>query len=78
MTRVKGSDRRPFMFIFGLNIFLSDLFQVHENIMEIEEWKQKCSSHLCQKLELSFIKPVRDINCILQKLDFKSDKFDYS
>ena len=66
------------MFIFGLNIFLNNLFQVHENIMEIEEWKQKCSRYLCQKLELSFIKPVRDINYILQKLDFKSDKFDYS
>ena len=39
--RVKGSERRPFIFIFRLNIVLRDSYQADEIVMEIEEWKQK-------------------------------------
>ena len=41
MTRVKGSERRPFIFIFRLNIVLHDSYQVDESVMEIKEWKHK-------------------------------------
>ena len=40
MTRAKGSERRPFIFIFRLNIALHDSYQADEIIMKIEEWKQ--------------------------------------
>ena len=39
--RVKGLKRRPFIFIFRLNIVLHDSYQTDEIVMEIEEWKQK-------------------------------------
>ena len=41
MARVKGSRRRPFIFIFRLNIVLPELYQSDEIAMESEEWKQK-------------------------------------
>ena len=41
MTRVKGSERRPFTFIFRLNIILHDSYQVDEIVMKMEEWKYK-------------------------------------
>ena len=41
MTRVKGSERRPFIFIFRLNNVLHDSYEVDEIVMEIEEWKYK-------------------------------------
>ena len=42
MTRVKGPERRPIIFIiFRLNIVLHDSYQADEIVMEIEEWKQK-------------------------------------
>ena len=41
MTRVKGSERRPFIFIFRSNIVLHDSYQVAEIVVELEEWKQK-------------------------------------
>ena len=41
MTKEKGSERRPFIFIFRLNIVLHNSYQVEEIVMEIEEWKQK-------------------------------------
>ena len=41
MTRVKGSEKRPFTFIFRSNIVLHDSYQVDEIVMEIEECKQK-------------------------------------
>ena len=41
MTRVKGSERRPCIFIFRLNIVLHDSYQVDKFVMEIEEWKYK-------------------------------------
>ena len=34
-SMIKGSERRPFVFIFRLNI------QANEIVLEIEEWKQK-------------------------------------
>ena len=39
--RVKGSERRPFIFISRLNIVQRDSYQADEIVMEIEEWKQK-------------------------------------
>ena len=41
MIRVKGSERRPFVFISRLNIVQHDSYQADEIVMEIEEWKQK-------------------------------------
>ena len=41
MMRVKGSERRPFIFIFRLNIVQRNSYQTDEIVMEIEEWKQK-------------------------------------
>ena len=41
MMKVKESERRPFIFIFRLNIVLHDSYQVDEIVMEIEEWKYK-------------------------------------
>ena len=41
MVRVKGSERRPFIFIFRLNIALRDSCQADEIVVETEEWKQK-------------------------------------
>ena len=43
MTRAKGSERIPFIFIFRLNIVLHDSYQADEIVMEIEEWKQRVS-----------------------------------
>ena len=40
MIRVKGSERRPFIFISRLNIVQRDSNQADEIVMEIEEWKQ--------------------------------------
>ena len=42
--RVKRSERKPFVFIFKLNIVLCDSYQADEIVMEIEEWKQKVPS----------------------------------
>ena len=39
MMRVKGSDRRPFIFIFRLSIVLHDSYQLEEVAMEIKEWE---------------------------------------
>ena len=41
MIRVKGLERRPFIFISRLNIVQRDSYQADEIIMKIEEWKQK-------------------------------------
>ena len=40
MIRVKGSEKRPFVFISRLNIVQRDSYQEDEIVMEIEEWKQ--------------------------------------
>ena len=68
--RVKGSERRPFIFIFRLNIVLCDSYQADEIVMEIEEWKQKVpddyvksfSRVLLGVLETSI---VSERNCII-------------
>ena len=44
LMRVKGSERRPFIFISRLNIVQCDSYQTDEVFMEIEEWKQKVAS----------------------------------
>ena len=41
MIRVKGSEGRPSISIFRLNIVLCDSYLADKIIMEIEEWKQK-------------------------------------
>ena len=41
----KGSERRPFIFISGLNIVQHDSYQMDEIIMEIEEWNQKVADY---------------------------------
>ena len=41
MIRVKGSERRPFIFTSRFNILQCDSHQSDEFVMEIEEWKQK-------------------------------------
>ena len=41
MIRVKASERRPFIFIFRLNIVEWHSYLADEIVMEIEEWKQK-------------------------------------
>ena len=40
MIKIKGSEMRPFILIFRLNIVLRDSYQTDEIVMEIEEWKQ--------------------------------------
>ena len=61
MTRVKGSEKRPFIFIFRSNIVLHDSYQVDEIVMEIEEWKQKVPGNyvksrvLLSLLEISIV-----------------------
>ena len=39
--RVKGSERKPLIFISKLNVVQRDSYQADEIFMEIEEWKQK-------------------------------------
>ena len=41
MIRVKGSERRPFIFISRLNIVQRNSCQADEIVVEIQEWKQK-------------------------------------
>ena len=41
MIRLKGSERRPFIFTSRLNNFQRDTSQADEIVMETEEWKQK-------------------------------------
>ena len=41
MIRVNGSERRPFIFIFRLNIVPCDSHHADEIIMEIEKWKPR-------------------------------------
>ena len=45
MIRVKGSERRPFIFISRLNIVQHDSYQADEIVMEIEEQKQKVADN---------------------------------
>ena len=41
MMRVKGSERRPFILIFMLNIVLHDSYQADQIPMKVEKKKQK-------------------------------------
>ena len=41
MIRVRGSERRPFIFISRLNFVQRDSYKADESVMETEEWKQK-------------------------------------
>ena len=41
LMRVKGSEKRPFIFISRWNIVQRDSYQTDEIVMEIEEWNQK-------------------------------------
>ena len=41
VIRVKGSEKRRFIFLSRLNIVQRDSYQPDKIIMEIEEWKQK-------------------------------------
>ena len=41
MVSVKRSEKRPFIFIFRLNIVPRNSCQAEETVMEIEEWKKK-------------------------------------
>ena len=50
MIRVKGSERRPFIFISRLNIVQRDSYQTDEIVMEIEEWKQKLRTIMSKAL----------------------------
>ena len=50
MIRVKGSERRPFIFISRLNIVQCDSYQTDEIVMEIEEWKQKVPDDYVESL----------------------------
>ena len=43
--RVKGSERRPFIFISRLNVVQRDSYQTDEIVMEIEEWNQKVADN---------------------------------
>ena len=50
MIRVKGSERRPFIFISRLNIVQRDSYQANEIVMEVEEWKQKVAGDYAKAL----------------------------
>ena len=41
MIKVKGSERRTFIFISRLNIVQNESHQADEIVVEIKEWKQK-------------------------------------
>ena len=45
IIRVKGSERRAFIFIFRLNSVLRDSYTADEIVMKIEKWKQKFPDH---------------------------------
>ena len=41
MIRVKRSEKRTFIFIFGFTIVLCNSYQADEIVMKIVDWKQK-------------------------------------
>ena len=43
--RVKGSERRRFIFTSRLNIVQLDSYQADEIVMEIEEWNQNVADN---------------------------------
>ena len=48
MTRVKGLERRPFIFIFKLNIVLHNTYQVDEILMEYKKVQANMSKALAE------------------------------
>ena len=55
LMRVKGSERRPFIFISRLNIVQRDSYQTDEIVKEIEEWKQKVADDYVKSYSRVFI-----------------------
>ena len=70
MIRVKASERRPFIFIFRLNIVLPNSYQVDEIFIEIDEWKLKVPDEYFKSFSRVLLGCVGDINCILKKLHY--------
>ena len=70
MIRVKGSERRPFIFISRLNIVQRDSYQADEIVMEIKEWKQKVANDYVKIFSRVLLDgmDIEDINYILKKL----------
>ena len=46
MIRVKGSERKPFIFISRLNVVQQGSYQADEIVMQIEEWKQVAGDYV--------------------------------
>ena len=46
----KRSERRPYIFIFRMNIVQRHSYQADEIVMEIEEWKQKVAEDYVKAL----------------------------
>ena len=68
MVRVKGSERRPFIFFFRLNIVMPNSYQVDEIFMEIDKWKLKVPDEYFKSFSRVLLQCVGDIKCILKKL----------
>ena len=73
----KGVREETIFLIFRWNIVLHDSYQADEIVTEIEEWKQKVLGVCVERLS-RFLKCVRGISCILEKLYYMNLKFDYS
>ena len=52
---IKGSERRPFIFISRLNIIQRDSCQADEIVLEIEEWKQKVADDFVKRKKLYYM-----------------------
>ena len=55
MTRVKRSEKRPFIFVSRVNIVQRDSYQADEIVMEIEEWKQKVANSYVKSFSRSLL-----------------------
>ena len=55
MMMVKGSERRPLIFIFRLSIVLHDSYQADEIVRDIKEWKQSNYSKNFSRVLLSVL-----------------------
>ena len=53
--RVKGSERRRFIFTSRLNIVQLDSYQADEIVMEIEEWNQNVADDYVKRKKLYYI-----------------------
>ena len=68
MTRVKWSERRPFIFIFRLNIGLHDSDQADEIVMAIEKWKHKVPDDYVKSFSRVLLGVLETSVVILKKL----------